>query len=81
MLHDHEPVLLRYLKESGYRVWMNQRNDLLPAQYPKYHEKYCTDFFRLPEKPESLPDEDWRGERAGDNFTPSTGGKFSGRKI
>lgn len=31
MMHDGEPVLLRRLKEHGYHVWMNQRNDLLPA--------------------------------------------------
>lgn len=27
MMHEHEPVLLKRLKNHGYHVWMNQRND------------------------------------------------------
>ena len=38
MMHEHEPVLLKRLKEHGYHVWMNQRNDLLPAQNPEYYK-------------------------------------------
>ena len=76
MMHEHEPVLLRYLKESGYHVWMNQRNDLLPAQYPENYDKYCSTYFRLPETPEALPEENWRGEPDGSNYYSFFRGKI-----
>lgn len=62
MMHSHEPVLLKHLKDSGYNVWMNQRNDLLPAQNPAYYKDYCTTYFTLEESPAALPRENWRGE-------------------
>ncbi len=68
MMHEHEPVLLRRLKEHGYHVWMNQRNDLLPAQNFAYHEKYCSTYFRLEKAPDALPQENWRGEPGGKNY-------------
>lgn len=68
MMHEHEPVLLRRLKEHGYHVWMNQRNDLLPAQEPKYYEKYCSTYFKLEHPPDALPAENWRGEEGGKNY-------------
>lgn len=68
MMHDHEPVLLKYLKDAGYRVWMNQRNDLLPAQYKAYYKAYCTDYFVPACQPEKLPEDGWRGDPEGDNY-------------
>ncbi|HIT90692.1 MAG TPA: sulfatase-like hydrolase/transferase [Candidatus Merdenecus merdavium] len=70
MMQSHEPVLLKYLKDNGYQVWMNQRNDLLPAQHGDYYKDYCTSFFRIDQDhlPESLPDDNWRGEEDGDNY-------------
>lgn len=68
MMREHEPVLLRRLKEAGYHVWMNPRNDLLPAQRLGYYEKYCSTYYVPQERPDPLPDEDWRGDPEGDNF-------------
>lgn len=68
MMREHEPVLLKYLKDSGYHVWMNQRNDLLPAQDPDYYKAYCSTYFTLPQKPDPLPEENWRGEPGGRNY-------------
>lgn len=67
MLHSHEPVLLRELKAQGYHVWMNQRNDLLPAQNPDEIESCCSTYYRVEEMPEQLPEENWRGEPGGKN--------------
>ena len=68
MMHSHEPVLLKYLKENGYHVWMNQRNDLLPAQYEGYYKDYCDTYFIPSDKPDKLPEENWRQEPDGDNY-------------
>lgn len=76
MLHPHEPVLLRYLKDTGYHVWMNQRNDLLPAQHPENYEKYCSTYFRLAEAPEKPPAENWRGEPGSSNYYSFFRGKI-----
>ena len=80
MMHEDEPVLLKFLKNSGYHVWMNQRNDLLPAQKPNFYEDYCDTYFTLDQAPEKLPDEDWRGEKNGDNFYSFFRGKIPKRK-
>ena len=68
MMHPHEPVLLKYLKEGGYHVWMNQRNDLLPAQYEGYYKDYCDTYFIPSEMPDKLPEDNWRGDQTGDNY-------------
>lgn len=68
MLQSHEPVLLRSLKESGYHVWMNGRNDLLPAQSPDYPHAYCSTYFVPQESPQHSADAAWRGAPDGDNY-------------
>ena len=68
MMHAHEPVLLNYLKESGYHIWMNQRNDLLPAQHEGYYKNYCDTYYVPDRKPDRLPEDNWRGEPEGDNY-------------
>lgn len=76
MLREHEPVLLKYLKESGYHVWMNQRNDLLPAQKPGFYRDYCTTYYILPEKPQTLANDNWRGDPEGGNYYSFFRGKI-----
>ncbi len=39
MLHEDEPVLFKYLRDKGYYVWLNMRNDFLPAQYKNYYSE------------------------------------------
>lgn len=80
MMHGHEPVLLKNLKDNGYQVWMNQRNDLLPAQKPEYYKDYCTRYFQIDQELGSLPDENWRGEENGDNYYSFFRGKIPARK-
>ncbi|SHE51811.1 sulfatase-like hydrolase/transferase [Alkalibacter saccharofermentans] len=80
MLHDDEPNLLRNLKNSGYHVWLNQRNDLFPAQYPEKYAKYCDTYFRLPESPDSLPRDNWRGEKGESNYYSFFRGKVPPHK-
>ncbi len=62
MLREHEPVLLKELKDNGYQVWMNERNDLIPADHMNYYEDYCTTFFQVKEKPKTLETSIKRGE-------------------
>lgn len=76
MMHKHEPVLLKYLKDSGYNVWMNQRNDLLPAQETEYYKDYCTTYFTLKERPDDLPEDNWRGECNKSNYYSFFRGKI-----
>jgi len=40
MIHEHETTLFRELKEAGYYVWLNDRNDFLPAQEAGYYDKH-----------------------------------------
>lgn len=80
MMRYHEPVLLKYLKDSGYQVWMNQRNDLLPAQDAEFYKDYCTTYFRIDQAPDPLPDENWRGDEKGDNYYSFFRGKIPAGK-
>lgn len=38
MMKRDEPVLLQQLKDSGYYVWMQNRNDLIPAEENRFDE-------------------------------------------
>ncbi|MCP4750822.1 MAG: sulfatase-like hydrolase/transferase [Proteobacteria bacterium] len=69
MMRDGEPVLLKNLKDQGYFVWTNTRNDLLPAQIENIYDEYCDIAFR-PTKPFAPPPEGqgWRGEPGGDRY-------------
>lgn len=68
MLQNYEPVLLKELKDSGYHVWMNGRNDLIPAQSPDYPMGHCSTYFVPKEAPERPADTGWRGAPDGDNY-------------
>ena len=78
MLRPHEPVLLKYLKDGGYHVWMNGRNDLLPAQTSDYFKPYCDTYFVPDSDPEKeiSETERWRGPSDGDSFYSFFRGKI-----
>ena len=76
MMHTGEPVLLKELKDNGYQVWMNQRNDLLPAQEEDYYKPYCTMYYKLTEKPTLQDNEGWRGQKEGKNYYSFFEGKL-----
>lgn len=46
MLRSEESSLLQELKKAGYYVWMNKRNDFLPAQNPEQIKQHCDVFFQ-----------------------------------
>jgi len=70
MLRRHEPVMLKVLKDSGYRVWWGGKNDLTPAQDPP--DPYCDVRYRprRPTRPTWAIDraKEWRGTGDGDSF-------------
>ncbi len=45
MLHSHESSILKELKEDGYYVWMNARNDFLPGQEEGAFEAHANEIF------------------------------------
>lgn len=45
MLHPGESDLFSQLKQSGYHVWMNHRNDLYACQFPGWLESHCDELF------------------------------------
>lgn len=70
MLHPEESSLLEELKNAGYYVWMNRRNDFLPAQYVGIFEQHCSEFFQGSEcKPNPGPENpNPRGEPGDKNY-------------
>jgi arylsulfatase A-like enzyme len=70
MLQPDEPMLLRTLKDAGYRVWWGGKNDVVPAQ--NGFTDYCDVKYQPPADRPLPPDphtvEAWRGDSDGDNY-------------
>lgn len=62
LLRPGENSLFRELKQAGYRVWMNDRNDLYAAQYPGWVEEHCDELFSAPRNAPGPEAENLRGE-------------------
>lgn len=45
LLRTHETSLFEELKNAGYHVWMNTRNDLVAGQIPGLVERHATEIF------------------------------------
>ncbi len=76
MLHAHEPVLLKTLKDGGYTVWWGGKNDLVPGK--DGYEDFCD--VKHPEEavaPNLHVSQDWRGDREGDNWFSFHAGKLT----
>lgn len=41
MLHDQHSTIFKELKDAGYYVWMNDRNDMIPAQIENYYDQHA----------------------------------------
>ncbi|MCA1809849.1 MAG: sulfatase-like hydrolase/transferase [Kiritimatiellia bacterium] len=41
LLKDHEPHLLKVLRQEGYRVWWGGKNDLVAVESPEDYQKHC----------------------------------------
>lgn len=67
LLRPGETSLFKELKDSGYHVWMNNRNDLCAGQYPDWLEEHMDEIFYPGESGSSprgvIPD--IRGEAGG----------------
>lgn len=45
LMRDGEATIFSELKDAGYYVWMNARNDLVAAQYPGALERHATEIY------------------------------------
>ncbi|NRT71438.1 sulfatase-like hydrolase/transferase [Clostridium beijerinckii] len=70
MLNSEETSLLKELKDDGYYVWMNSRNDFLPAQIKGIFDEHATETFYGGEAPSvpGLENPQIRGAIGGENF-------------
>ena len=70
MMRPDEPVLLRTLKENGYRVWWGGKNDLVPGQ--NGYDDYCDVKYRRARPPKPMwtidRQDEWRGAMDGDTY-------------
>ena len=76
MMREHEPVLLKTLKEEGYFVWWGGKNDLIPGQ--SSDEAYCDIRHKAAKKlrPNLHSEQGWRGPKDGDNYYSFFAGKL-----
>lgn len=44
MIQPHESILLNELRDAGYYVWINGRNDFLPSQNNYFYKDYCDSY-------------------------------------
>ncbi|QUI22497.1 sulfatase-like hydrolase/transferase [Vallitalea pronyensis] len=75
MMHKDEPVLLKELKDEGYHVWINGRNDLVPADGNQPFKDYAHIVFN-PKNIEAVSGEVERGEKGSDNYYSQYRGKI-----
>ena len=70
LLRSHESSLFSELKEAGYYVWMNTRNDLVAGQIPGLMEKHATEIYYGEDIPRSPGPEnkDFRGQPGDKNY-------------
>ncbi len=77
LMRPDEPVLLKQLKDEGYYVWMNQRNDLIPAQDDNYAEPYCSEMCAIPKAGKTKQfEQNLRGEADSDKYYSFYRGKL-----
>ncbi len=77
LLHENEDSLLRELKDSGYYVWMNDRNDLVAGQIPGLLETHADEIFYGGQAPSAPgPVENLRGSLGDKNFYSHYEGKL-----
>lgn len=70
LLRPGESSLFSELKQNGYYVWMNARNDLYAAQYEGWVEENANEIFYGGQAPRApMPEnENVRGEQSGKNY-------------
>lgn len=69
LLREGESSLFSELKDAGYYVWMNARNDLVAAQVPGLLERHASEIFYGGDCPENPgPKENLRGGLGSKHF-------------
>lgn len=70
LLHAGDATLLSQLKDAGYHVWMNDRNDLLAGQEPGLMARHADEVFTAASMPPPPGPEDpgLRGQPGGKNY-------------
>jgi len=69
LLREGESSIFSELKDAGYHVWMNARNDLVAGQIPGLLERHASEIYfggNYPDAPG--PEENLRGGPGGKNF-------------
>lgn len=70
MMHEHEPVLLKTLKDEGYFVWWGGKNDLTPGQEPT--DAFCDVRYKCRDNLRPIwhidKQKEWRGEPDSDTY-------------
>lgn len=79
LLRPGESTLLSVLKEAGYHVWMNDRNDLTAGQIEGWTESHATEIYYGNQKPHTsgpvIPG--FRGKKGDKYFYSHANGKLS----
>ena len=72
LLHEHESTLFKELKQAGYYVWMNGRNDLIAGQVDGLIESHASEIYvyNKDAKPQGNREGDGRPDRSGENAFP-----------
>ena len=70
LLHPGETTLLQELKNAGYYVWMNDRNDLTAGQIPGWTESHASEIYYGGQKTQGPGpvDPGLRGQPGGKNY-------------
>lgn len=79
LLHPGETTLLKELKDAGYYVWMNDRNDLTAGQIPGWTESHATEIYYSGQKKQGPGPEnaDLRGKMGNKNYYSHYEGKLA----
>lgn len=78
LMREHETSLLKELKEAGYYVWANARNDLVAGEYPGLIESHVTEMYYggNAEPAPGCESENPRGDRKSPAFYSFCNGKL-----
>ena len=76
LLRPHETSLFEELKNEGYYVWMNARNDLVAGQYPGLVERHASEIYYGGESPRAPGPEVSRGAPGGKDYYSFYGGRL-----
>lgn len=77
LLREGESSLFQELKDAGYYVWMNARNDLVAGQIPGLLEKHASEIYYGGEAPEAPGTEkNLRGEPGSKDYYSMFGGRL-----